>query len=166
MVTRNCRLQGLVLRVGRFRPSHNRVRAFGHFMAPGRKQPLQSRSRIGFLGMLPERVARHVPKTRRKSEAPSDYMSGCLKAVWLKTFGPVFLDFRSEIDPGPPRLEGLARDINLLGPSWGSCLAVLIRFLTSSGAALGPDRPGGPPNEMWDMDCHTPRDGQGLTWPR
>jgi len=29
--------------------------------------------------------------------------AGYLKAVWLKIVGPVFLDFRPEIDPGTPR---------------------------------------------------------------
>ena len=41
-------------------------------------------------------------------------LTGYLKAVWLKIFGPVFRGFRPEIEPGtPPRSPGLARDINL-----------------------------------------------------
>ena len=41
------------------------------------------------------------------------YFGGYLKAVWLKIFGPVFLGFLQEIDPGtPPRSPGPAPHIN------------------------------------------------------
>ena len=40
--------------------------------------------------------------------ASETLLSGYLKAVWLKNFGPVFMGFRQKIDPGaPPDRRGL-----------------------------------------------------------
>ena len=37
-----------------------------------------------------------------KFRAADEYSPGCLKAVWLKMFGPGFLIFKPKIDTGTP----------------------------------------------------------------